>query len=195
MGFDPLTIGIAGAVASAAGSIYSGVAASESANYQSEVANVNAQIAQQNADYAIKAGQAKVAQQGQKAADQEAQVTAALAANGVDVNTGSALNVRQGTRETGLLDTQTALNNAELQAYGYQTQKTGFQAQGALEQTQSESAIPGAAIGATGSLLNSASSLGFKWTGQQNAANGGSTTSTNGGIGSGYVAGGATGSY
>ena len=194
MSFDPLTLGIVGALSSAAGSVYSGVAASESANYQAEVARTNAQIANQNAQYAIQAGQAKTAQAGQVAAEKEAAVTTALAANGVDVNSGSALNVRTGQRETGLLDEQTTLNNAELTAYGYKTQAAGYTAQAGLEQAQSEAAIPGAVIGATGSLLNNASSIGFKWL----SANGGASSSSSassysgGGIGSDYVAGGSS---
>lgn len=170
MGFDPLTLalGVAGAAASAFGTIQSGMAAQSSANYQAKVAENNALIAQQNADYAIKAGNAKVAQEGQKSAERQAAIITGLAANGTDVNKGSALDVREGARKTGLLDEQTAANNAELQAYGYRTQKTSFEAQAGLERAQAEQAPIGAGLSAAGQLFNSASSIGLKWTNKIN---------------------------
>ena len=79
-----------------------------------------------------------------------------MAANGVDVNTGSAVGVEAGERETSNLDAETVLNNAELTAYGYTTQASNFNA-------QAQQDVIGGDIGAAGSLLSNASSIGFKW--------------------------------
>ena len=182
-------LGLIGTAVSAGGSVLGGIAAGNAASYQAQVAQNNAQIAKQNANYALQAGQAKQEQAGLKAAEEGGMVKTALAANNVDVNTGSAKDVESGTREKGQLDQETIANNAELQAYGYQTQATGFEAQAGLDQATAAEAPIGAAIGATGSMLSGASAIGFKglnWTGAAAPA-------ANGAIGSDYVASGGVG--
>ena len=161
-------LGAVGSVVSAGGAVLGGIAAGNAASYQAQVAENNAQIAKQNATYAEQAGNAKQEQAGLKAAVEGGMVKTALAANNVDVNTGSAKEVETGTREKGQLDQETIANNTELQAYGYQTQATGFEAQAGLDNATAAEAPIGAAIGATGSLLSGASAVGFKglnWTG------------------------------
>ena len=68
-----------------------------------------------------------------KSAAASGRLKAGQAANGVDVNSGSAVAVQSGQRKAGLLDTATVANNAELQAYGYRSQAAGFNAQAGLE--------------------------------------------------------------
>ena len=142
-------LALAGAGVSAAGTF-------EAGNFSGEVARNNAIIAKQNADYARTAGAEQAAIASRKGAAQGAAIKSGLAANGVDVNTGSAADVEAGARETSKLDTETVINNAELQAYGYTTQATNFQAQAAQDQA-------GAVWGAAGSLLSNASGIGGKW--------------------------------
>jgi hypothetical protein len=102
------------------------------------------------------------------------------------VNTGSAVRVQQGARQAGKLNTETALNNAELAAYGYRSQGTAFTEQAGLEQMEANEAPiaaaaateggelgaqgailagQGAEEGAVGSLLSNASAIGFKLNG------------------------------
>lgn len=175
MAFVPLALGILGAGVSAIGSIAGGEATANAANYNAEVAQNNATIAKQNAAYSIAAGQADVEKEGLKNAAAAGELKASQAANGVDVNTGSAVDVQVGQREQGDLDAQTTLNNAELKAYGYESQATGFTAQAGLDKQEAEDAPIGAGLSAAGGLLGSASSLGFKWTG---SGGGGSTFPT-----------------
>jgi hypothetical protein len=158
-----LIAGVAGAGISAAGTLESGAATANAANFSAQVAQNNATIANQNATYATAAGQAAAAAKGMAGAAAGGKVKAAQAANGVDVNTGSAVAVQEGQRETSKLDTETVLNNAELQAYGYRSQATGFQAQAGLESEEAAQAPIGADIGAAGGLLSGASGTAFKW--------------------------------
>src|SRR5437667_4975506 len=98
-------IGIAASVIGtgigAIGAIQSSRAQAAAANYQSQVAANNAQIAQQNAALAAQTGQAKAEATGLRNREAIAAATAAIAANGVDVNTGSALDVRTTQRQIG----------------------------------------------------------------------------------------------
>ena len=113
-------LGTIGAVTSAAGTVLGGIAQGNAASYQAQVAQNNATIARQNATYSIEAGEAKEQQVGLQAAEQGGIVKTALAANNVDVNTGSAKNVEVGQRETGALSQETTASDAELKAYGYE---------------------------------------------------------------------------
>jgi hypothetical protein len=144
-----LILGIAGAGASAFGSYETGA-------FQGQVARNNAIIAQQNADYARQAGSEQASIASRKGAAEGGKIKAAQAANGLDVNSGSALDVQAGERETNRLDAETVLNNAELTAYGYTTQSNNFKAQAQQDETAGD-------IGAVSSLLDKASSLGPKW--------------------------------
>lgn len=155
--------GLAGAATSATGAVVGGEATQNMAAYQAQVAKNNQIIANQNAKYATEAGEAQAAATSLKGAAVGGKIKAGQAANNVDVNTGSAVNVQQSQREQSKLDTETVLNNAELTAYGYRAQATGYGAQAGLETLTEEEAVPAALTGAAGNLLSSASSVGLKF--------------------------------
>lgn len=162
------------AVAISAYSAYSsGQAQSANANYQAQVAANNQKTANQNAEYTIEAGQSEAAQASLKGRAQSASIRAAEAANGVDVNSGSAEDVQETQRETNNLNTSTVMNNAALRAYGYRTQATGFGAQSGLDTAEAGQASTGGDLSALSSLVGGASSVGLKW-GGASAGNGGS---------------------
>jgi len=172
--FDPGTLAIASVVAggigtatSVLGAISSGEAQSQAAAYQAQVARNNATIASQNAEYATRAGNEKAEQASLAARQQDAAVRSAIAANDIDVNTGSAADVQAGQAEQGELNTNQTVTNAALTAYGYRSQSTNFTAEAGLEQAQSGYDATAGFVNAGGDLLSGASSLGFKWAGYQ----------------------------
>ena len=158
-------LGLIGGGVSAGGAVLGGIAQGNASSYQAAVARNNAITANQNATYAEEAGYAQADATARKGAAESGKIKTAQAANNIDVNTGSASRVQAGQRETNVLNTETVLNNAELSAYGYRTQATGFTAQAGLEQQEAEEAPIGGALNATGDLLSSASSVGFKYGG------------------------------
>ena len=155
--------GIAGAGIKAMGDIEGGAATRSAATYQAQVAANNAEIAKRNANYAEEAGQAQANAISLKGAATAGRIKAGQAASGVDVNTGSAVDVQTSQRETSKLDTETILNNANLQAYGYRTQAAGFQAESELDLAKAKQAPIGADLAAAGGVLSSASSLGLRY--------------------------------
>lgn len=168
MAFAPIISGVAGtvgALTSAFGALSTGAANANAANYQAQVATNNATIAGQNADYAIASGLQKSQTQSLRGAAQGGRIKASQAANGVDVNSGSALDVQVGAAEASQLDTETVLNNAELAAYGYRSQQTGYEAEAELDKNKAKNDILGSELAAGGSLLGNASSIGFKFGG------------------------------
>lgn len=127
---------VAGAGIGALGSIKQGKASAAAANYNSQVSANNAAIAQQNSQWAIQEGNAAVEAEKLKTRDTVGALTANQAAGGIDINSGSALDVRSSAAETGELNALNIRTNAIHKAYGYQTDATGFQAQSGLDSAQ-----------------------------------------------------------
>lgn len=121
----PAIIGVVAAVAGTAVSVVgaeqSASAQRQSAAYQAQVAANNQQMANTFAQQSAQQGEAQAAQVEQKTRAVAGSITAAQAANNIDVNTGSALDVKTGAAETGQLDALTIRSNAARAAYGFQT--------------------------------------------------------------------------
>ncbi len=131
-----LGLAAGGAGLSALGDITGGIAQANAAKYQAQVATNNATIEKQNAQYAASAGAANVERAGLQARSKLAGVRAGLAANNLDVNSGSPADIQVSQRETGQLDVQDVQQQAALQSYGYETQATSDTAQAGLLKTE-----------------------------------------------------------
>ncbi len=142
-----------GTAASIFGTLQGGRAASQSAKYQSAVAANNATIAQQNATRAGQEGeqQAFIAEQKNRA--KVGALVADQAASGIDVNKGSALDIRQSEAQIGQLDAMTIRANAAQKAYGYQVESTSKTADADLYKAEAKNAK-------TASYINAATILG-----------------------------------
>ena len=136
-------MGVVGAGIKAFGILQQGQAASNAANYQAQVAKNNEIIAKQNAEYSAASGVTQAATTSMKSAAVGARIKTAQAANNIDVNTGSAVDVQASQRVIGKLDTETVLNNAELQSYGYRAQASNFAAEAELSKMKGEQAKVG----------------------------------------------------
>lgn len=99
--------------------------------------NMEADQFQRNADYAdFKAGDAKI--RGDKEALETKKKTktligrqrAAMAAQGIDIGSGSALDIQMETAELGAMDALTIKNNAFREAMGYRIESVDQQSQG-----------------------------------------------------------------
>lgn len=165
----PLVLAAVGTAISAAGMIQAGNAQKAAANYQAEIARNNATIAEQNAQAAIKAGAAKTEVAGLRARQGAGAVLASRASSGIDVNSGSALDTEISEREVGKLDTEQVAHNAQMDAYGYRSQGISYTAQSRLDTAQGAQAAIAGDIGAAGTLIGNAGSLGLKYQQMQTA--------------------------
>lgn len=150
----PVALGV-----QAISSIAGGEAASSNANYMAQVAKNNAVIAQQNAAYAGQAGSEAATNESLKGAGTGARIKTSQAANGVDVNSGSAVNVQESQREASSLDTAQTMNNALLKVYGYQTVASNETAQAGLDTAEAGQDETAGFLKAGGSLLGGASGV------------------------------------
>jgi hypothetical protein len=121
----PVAIGVAMLAATAA-SAYS---QRQQSKYQSELANYNADLQEKSADAAINAGNAQADQMRARARQLSGTQAATMAASGVDLGGGTAVDIFGDTAQMGELDALTTVNNAKAQAYGLQTQAAGSRSQ------------------------------------------------------------------
>jgi hypothetical protein len=162
-----LVAGLAGAGVSALGSYESGRAQSEAAAYQAQVARNNAVIAQQNANLGIQSGEVQASNAAMQTRSVIGATKAGEAASGVDVNSGSFVNVRASESELGALDALTLRSNAAKQAYGYEVAATSEEGQAGLYGLQSTQASQAGQIGALGTFIGGSGSVGAQYAAAQ----------------------------
>jgi hypothetical protein len=168
--------GITGAI----GAERSAAAAGANATYQAQVAQQNQTLAQQNANLANAAGESQVEQAGLKTKATVGAIKADQAASNIDVNSGSALDVRSSASELGELNALTIRSQAAQTAYGYETQGLSFQGQQGLETATAAAAPATGELQAAGSLLSGATGVASQYSSWQRLAGGPLNTSING---------------
>lgn len=144
---------IASGVLGAKGAQQVGQAQAQTATYNSKVASENAQVAKENARIASQSGAAQAAIQGQKEKAVLGGILANQAASGVDVSSGSALDVRSSARALGELNVLTVQSNAAREAFGYQVQEAGFEAESQLNLNEAQYAKAAADINEGSTIL------------------------------------------
>jgi hypothetical protein len=155
-----LALSAVGAATTAYGQVQAGKAAEGQANYQAAVGRNNAIIAERQARDSEERGAAdELAQRRQTAAILGKQ-RAGMAANGVDLSSGSPLDILGDTAAFGELDALTVRSNAAREAYGYRNQGAQFTSDAAATTIAGKNSRKASYIGAGSTLLTSASQMG-----------------------------------
>lgn len=149
-------IGLIGSGVAAVSSIQSGNQGAASARYNAQVAANNAETAKQNANFAGQEGDANAGIEQIKTRANVGSIKASQAANGIDVNTGSAVDVRSSAAEIGELNALNIRSNAARQAYGYQTQANSDVAQSQLDRQEAKYDAKAGYVKAGATLLGGA---------------------------------------
>lgn len=162
----PIMVGmqVAGAALNAVGTYQGMQAQAANAAYQAQVARNNSDIAKQNYDLESDSGQIQAENFGMRTRSVIGAAKAQQGASGVDVNSGSAVDVRAGAAEIGELDALSIRSNAARRAYGYEVAATSDTAQAGLLQDQSENLKSAAPMAAFSSLLSAAGGAGASYT-------------------------------
>jgi hypothetical protein len=145
------------------GQIQAGQAQAGQARYQAQVAENNRIIAEQQAKDAEMRGQMAEDARRQQTRALIGRQRTALAANGVMVDDGSALDITSDTAAQGEIDALTLRANAAREAYGYRAQGTNFLADAGLQRARADAAIPASMVGAGATLLSGAGTVGDRW--------------------------------
>ena len=133
------------------------------ARYRAQVASNDQQVAQQEAQDSLDQGQAEAQQQRQKAASLVGSLRANSAANGVTLDSGSALDLQSDAADQGELNAEDAINGSQQQAYGQQARAMDLAAQAGLDDAQAGFAGQQGDLAMTGSLLGGVTNLSRSW--------------------------------
>lgn len=144
------------------GGVFSAVGAYNQNEAASNAAAYNAQVATQAASYARQAGEVKAEAAGRETAALMGRQRAGFAASGVDVNTGSPLDVQADTARFGQLNQLTIRNNAAREAWGYTASAN-------LATAQSKNYDTAATTSALASLVGTGGNVAGKWQSFQTA--------------------------
>lgn len=151
------TASVASTVLGATGSMLGGVATATAAGYRAKVAKMNAGIAENNAEQAVTEGAFSESQQRLKTTELIGEQKASQAGNGVDVNFGSALDVRQSTAMMGNLDALTIRYNAAKEAHAQRVAAAGYRAEAAQAKSAGRFGLLKGFIGAASSIAGGVS--------------------------------------
>jgi hypothetical protein len=154
-------LGAGGAMMGAFGARNSADSQKATMDYEAAVARNNQTIANYQADLAFENGAIAEQNQRLRTASIGGDQRAALAANGVDLGTGSATEVLATTKFMGERDALTIRDNAARQAWAYKNQAAGFGAEAAADSAASSAINPDLAFAS--SLIGGAAKVAGSW--------------------------------
>ena len=146
-------LALAGTVLGAAGSVMGGIAGKSQADYQAEIAQRNAILAGMNEASASASGQLRATEVSLAGANRLGQLKAAQASRGVDVNRGSAVDVRGSQREANIFNSAETEWNAQRAAWGYGQKAVGDAMQAQLDKKAGDNALWGGILGGIGQAV------------------------------------------
>lgn len=131
-------------------------ASSAAGQYAARVDEQNAKQADAQSADALLRGQAAVQRRGLETRQQIGSTRAAMAAQGVDVSSGSAADVQSSEAAIGKIDETTLRNNAAREAWGYQVEGINDRLAGKVAAITGDTAASGLRAESFGSLLSGA---------------------------------------
>ena len=146
-------LAIASSVASAAGSVMGGMQANAQGKYESNIAKRNAALEVEAAHESVLAGQDERRNFWRKVAQTKGQQVAAMAANGIEVDTGTAARIQEDTQNLANEDAMNLYKNQDQRRRGYLINASNYVAEAKARRQQGKAAFVGSVFGAASSLL------------------------------------------
>lgn len=168
MGFNPSQMAFASAALQTGGMITSAIGSYNSAqiskinlNTQATIAESNARIAELGAQSALMRGQKQASGLMLKAGQLKSRQRASMAANGVSLGEGNAVELQASTDIMAQIDKNTIETNAVYEAFGYRSNAVNYQNDALMRRASASAISPMGA--AAGTLLGSAGSVASAW--------------------------------
>lgn len=146
---------VGGLVLGAAGTAYQIDATNKAADAQEAQAAENAKVANAQAENATQAGYIEEDRQRQRTRQMLAAQRTAIAANNLDMSTGTPLELLGDTAVAGEQDALTIRANAAREAWGYKAQATDYRNQGSVAKTSAKNNATGSWLTYAGNATNS----------------------------------------
>jgi hypothetical protein len=109
-----------------------GDAAMTHANFQKQQFEFNARLSEYQAEDAVRKGETQTQEHGTRTKQLIGKQRASLAAQGIDIESGSALDVQEDTAVQSAVDIMTIRNNAWREAWGFKVQADDYKSKGRL---------------------------------------------------------------
>jgi hypothetical protein len=155
-------LAVASAAVSAGGQIMSGIGQSQQYRYQANVAEQNKALAEGQAQDSILNTNLEAQRRYREASQMKGAQTAALAANGVDLNFGSAVDVQHDTSMIAAEDVAQIYKGGEARTKGYDISAYNYQAQANADRAKAKGAVTAGIFGAASTALGAASQVAGK---------------------------------
>jgi len=155
------SVGAAGTAMSALGAMNQAQAAKDQARYQAAIQRNNQIVAERQAADTLKRGKEAADAQREKARQLKSRQLVMLAGQGVDVSSGSSVDLLADTAELGEFDAQKIEGNAARQSHSQKIQAANFGSQAGLFQAKSDAQSP--LFAGTSTLLSGVGSVAAKW--------------------------------
>lgn len=152
---------VVGGVQSAVSSYYGAKAQARQLAFEADMADVNARMSESAAERTLAAGRREVQRSRMQTAALKGRQIAAMGANGIALDEGSAVQVLTGTDYIGEVDANTIEANAIAQAWGHKIEATNMRSSARSGRMSASTIAPGQA--AVASLIGSASSVAASW--------------------------------
>lgn len=146
------TLAIYGMITTAMAGAFSAYTSSQASKFQAKIANQRAEIADDMAQDALERGQEEKRKQRERTAQLVSQQEAELAAAGIALGEGSAVDLIADTAYVGEIDARIIENNAVREAYGHELTALGQRADAGAYGFQ-------ARVGPAATLLNTGSTI------------------------------------
>lgn len=151
---DPVSIAVTATAIMAGSSIYQGYTQRKEASYSAKISRNNATIQDRLAEDAIVRGDKREALMRRKIAAFAGSQRAALAASGVNVDTGSASLLAADTLAQGELDALSIRDAAEREAWGYRSRAENYRTQSELTKMAGRNAQRATILSGFGNALS-----------------------------------------
>ena len=158
-----MMLNFAGAMAQARGQRHAAASKAAEYEYQAKIDDNNRKVAEWKAADAIARGKKEESSHRIKVAALKGRQRSALAASGVVVDSGSALDILADTAALGELDALTIRSNAEREAYEHKVTASNLTANAGMKRMGAGNALIAGKIGSMTSLLSGAGSVANKW--------------------------------
>lgn len=151
-----------GAIVGVVSAVAGGFMQMQQAEYQAEIAKMNEKIAKENARRAIDRSQVEQEENDRQTRVMLGEQEAAQAASGLTLTGRTQVRTRKAARQLGRLDALNIRQAGELEAYNYKVDAANFAAAAEAKKMEAQHSLLGGFLGAAGSLIGAADSLGSR---------------------------------
>jgi hypothetical protein len=156
---DPVTLTIAATAVAATGKVVSGVGQAQQYRYQAKVDQQNARLANDQARDSIDNTTLEAQRRYRQLAQTKGAQTASMAANGVDLNFGSAVDLQEDTAMIGAEDVGQIYKGGNERTKGFEINAYNYRSSAAGNKAKARGAIIGSVFEAAGTALAGASQV------------------------------------